>query len=510
MGSLTFLTDAVSAIKKSVSDNLPLMLYISDHASETIGDNPTDNNNKDEYITRVIIDNKYLSEECISCISEKFIRLKIIKGSTDYLNLLAIMPLFDKVVVPCLFFIYSGQVIDAFPQDIDPIKVEGKIMGLLDKISKQSATLTSSSTPAPPGARVPTTTNMSSPPPEVDQSIRSSNSMFYSTSNTTSQEASSGSNNPSKSNAKSLKEEAAELAALKYRESLLKQRQQAMEDRQRILHLLEQDRRENKPTENVTKQLEVHENIHNVKLQNREKYTIQLKLLDGSTKRVNFKANDRLLDVRSYILKELPEYNSFPFYFFKNIDRITYGDAEELQSLKSLNLNMSTLIIKPMDPEDIPKANITNEYPNTSSFGWFKSKIYSFLWPESNPAASEADNESDKGLVYHTPPSHTPCHDSNSSLRPVLSSFNLYGSQSFLSSSSIDLVQESNSIPPASSTSSQSLPQAPTAITSSPSPPAHSSEACIKKPKNKPDKKKDENNVDNGNSVSIHVPEDQN
>lgn len=170
--------------------------------------------------------------------------------------------------------------------------------------------------------------------------------------------------------------------------------------------------------------------------------TIQLKLLDGSTIRHQFKPKDKLHQVRSFLLQSIPEYNNYQFYFFKPVDRVTLVDGDELKSIEELALNMSTLIVRLVDPQEFNNSTI----PNTPSGGplqWMKSTWDSF-WPRQaseglNPSAaasSTAPNmngnpDSAERIMEEADVSDTESFVSARahppSLRSNVSSFSLYG-----------------------------------------------------------------------------------
>lgn len=160
--------------------------------------------------------------------------------------------------------------------------------------------------------------------------------------------------------------------------------------------------------------------------------TLQLKLLDGTSIRHSFLPSQKLHTVREFVLEACPEYNNHHFYFFKPIERVTLGEGDELRSLEDLDLNMSTLIVKVVDPQDAPEP--IEASPSNSPFRWVKS-TWAALWsppPEEQPPSAATtdimmeDDESDAASFHSalTPP-----------LRPSMSSFTLYGSQGIISSS---------------------------------------------------------------------------
>lgn len=508
---LSFDSDVMESIQRSLSLNKSLMLFIRNEGV------PLADDESQRWIDRLIFHNSTLSEPSRRLLSTDFIRLEISRNSADFQNLVSIMPVFQNSVTPCLFFIFSGQIIDAVPNNVDTSTFEEKIIQIHTNVARlnQQPSVGSANTTVPS-------------PPVQQQNLRQTAS-----STPLSQIPISNPNPnvraPVKNERKSLKEESAELAARKYREDLLKKQKQEKMDRERILRLLELDRQElknrgKKPATNKDsddKECEpIHENIHNSKLQNSETYTVQLKLFDGKTIRQNFRSTEKLTDVRSFVLRTYPDYNSLPFYFFKTVDRRTYFEADENKSLALLNLNMSTLILKPIEPEETSNITMAHEYPQSSSFGWLRKKMSSYLWPDnksdndhsdvppsstlhrensfpSSVQHSLLDEESDTDTLYHTPL----LTSTNSSLRPILSSFNLYGSQ--------------NLIPPSSNTSSildlHDMPSTDDAETLAA--PNTRSENETSGTSNTSDRKSysvrnEEMDVQNGNNISLQFPED--
>ena len=449
--NLAFNSDVMASIQSSITLRKPLMLFIEDPASAS---------DSGAWLDRMIFGNQGLTEPTKKLLSEEFIRLQIVKNSPDFNNLVLIIPSFRNAITPCIFFIYSGQVVDAIAEDFDERSIEEKIKQIHHNLHSLS------------GREPLQTTAISPPPPTTTAAPQLTSTSPTIPSNTSANSSNLPNNNsiPIKQEKRSLKEESAELAALSYRENLLKQQRQAKLDRERILYLLDLDRKEqrNKLLEreklkqqeledNAVLPQHIHENLHNSKVQNSSTYNIQLKLLDGTTARHKFKSDQKLSNVRDFVLRTYPDYNSFPFYFFKTIDRITFGEADENKSLMSLNLNMATLILKPVEPEESQQVSTAADNTSPSTFGWLKNKMFSYLWSadkllhESNlnqenrsrPPINDGsytssimthpymEDESDNDTIYHTPvlASTTP---SSSSLRPTMSSFNLYGSQGLI------------------------------------------------------------------------------
>ncbi|GMM48054.1 Ubx7 protein [Pichia kluyveri] len=435
---IDFSTDSIAAIQASLTLKKPLMLYI-----ETEVETENSNDSVNEWIDMILTNNEFVSNDTKKIILTHFLRLKITKNSQDFNNLVSIIPAFHNILTPCILFIFAGQVIDHIPQDLDPKDVDTKINDLIKKLSSSNLINTSNNVNND-------TSDLTPSIPNTDQSTNQSDISNNNTNNVTIPTPIPTNNRvpkkvSTKSEFKTLKEEAAEFAAQKYRENLIKQQNQAKKDRERILQLMEQDRREleNRKLEkivspNLDNDTKIHENLHNAKIQNSEIYTIQIKLFDGTTIRHQFKSNTKLLNVREYILKEYPDYNITPFYFFKNIDRTTLGEADENKPLTYLNLNMCTLILKPLEHDETFKVSVAH---NNGTFNWLKKKINSYWWPKEeihqidtnhSNRNDTVESDSDCDTAYHTPIlSSTP---SSSSIRPIVSSFNLYGSQGLISS----------------------------------------------------------------------------
>lgn len=488
---IVFGTDAREAIGNSITSGKLLMLYVED-PSESF--KSSESSEQIDWIKHVLQENPIVTQETKAIIRDAFVTLKISKGSDDYENFLSVIPSFANVLTPCILFIFSGQIIDLLPKDIDTTTVNARVQNLVTKLRGIHPPNQPQTTNQERGQNeVPSTPQSTASAPHIPaQTSSPTPTGVQATLAPSTPHADSSSNSTLKTSAavkkqeqKSLKEESAEIAAQIYRENLLKKQRQAKMDRERILHLMEQDRRELKnrnlerirsqegqsdATPNIdTKSSIPHENLHNARLQNSDIYTIQLKLFDGSTTRHKFKSLDKLSTIRDFVLSQYPDYNSQPFYFFKNVDRVTFGDADENKSLLLLNLNMSTLILKPIEPEENLKVAHAKD-PTPSTFSWLKNRMHSYLWPgqhtsvhesSSSPLAHTSDTlssssasnassgyveerlrqrnhgeeESDTDSMYHTPilRSSTP---STTSIRPIMSSFNLYGSQGLLNISS--------------------------------------------------------------------------
>ncbi|KAG7693412.1 hypothetical protein KL930_003984 [Ogataea haglerorum] len=188
---------------------------------------------------------------------------------------------------------------------------------------------------------------------------------------------------------------------------------------------------------------------------------IQVKLVDGVTKRMKFSKFDKLSTVREFILKSYKEYQQIPFQFFKTTERLTYSQDHEELMLDQLQLDRCTLILKPTDPFE--SNNDADHQGATSSYQWLKNKILSFfgygvgqisripaehinsissVTNNSSSLSPILDSESDSDTIYHSPEIRSLQSRSSSPLEPLLnisssdSNFDLNGvSSKFLSNS---------------------------------------------------------------------------
>ncbi|KAG0687909.1 hypothetical protein C6P40_001705, partial [Pichia californica] len=123
---LSFNSDVMGSIQSSVNFKKPLMMYIKDPLQTDAGNN-NGSPDSDSWINKIIFSNTTLSHFTRQLIVSDFIRLQIVKNSIDFNNLVSIMPSFQNTPTPCIVFIFSGQIIDIFPTDIDVNIVDDKI-----------------------------------------------------------------------------------------------------------------------------------------------------------------------------------------------------------------------------------------------------------------------------------------------------------------------------------------------------------------------------------------------
>ncbi|GMG27464.1 unnamed protein product [Ambrosiozyma monospora] len=465
-----FETDAGYAIQLSLNQKLPLLMLIREDSDESTS-----------WIIDHFDNHEHLSQFVKDLLLTSFINLDILKDSTNFQLFLQIFPQFINVSAPCVVIIHSGMIVDIITTTVTPLEFGERLKKAHSSlkniegvaISSQQQTATSSR-PVVNSPSVPQHSPLSQPQSQLEQGTSTTRAresqhqstppltpnLAQTTSNTEISSSSSSSTNetthrpsqvpssvPASSSGSdaakkarrysSLKEQAAEVAAQKHRENLIKQKRLDRLERERILKLLQADREERKrhkiaeKEENSEKVLDlgpvrpVHDNLHNKRLEESEEYTLQVKLFDGKSFRAKFKKTDTLFAVREYVLEHYTEYQQLPFYFFKTIDRITLSDADEDKTLKALKLNRTTLIMKPIDPY-AKKANSDkdNEASNTaagqtdatSSFSWLKNTVSSYLW------GSQNNNQPTQGSSSTHPNRTIQGTSSSSNINPAQSS----------------------------------------------------------------------------------------
>lgn len=371
--SITFREDSLQAVQDSVSFQKPLMILITDSSADS----------EAWVAARFTSANTALSHFTMRSLAEDFIQLKIIENSSDFENLSQFLPVIKKTSQPSLLFIYFGKVIQTITSECAPEDIDSFIRTMKENLQVYRSNFLSQQHPQPTEPPQPTPS-----PQPTDHPVTPSDTAPLRTEPSSSHDNATQAKEvkiANQSAKKTFKEEAAEMAARHYKDKLLKQQRQAKEDKARILKLMKLDREEQRQRQRQlaescklsSKNENPHENIQNFKLRTQDQYTLQLKLFDGTTIRRTFERNNKLADVRKFLLELKPEYNDAPFYFFKMVDRITYGDADEINTLENLDLNMSTLILKP--GEIVGEKHEIQSNPQ-GTLTWLKNKMNNLLW----------------------------------------------------------------------------------------------------------------------------------
>ncbi|VEU20558.1 DEKNAAC101429 [Brettanomyces naardenensis] len=418
---LDFMTDANSAIQSSLQQKKPLVMLIS-----------ADSEDSRSWIdARLSNSNKAFATKIKPFLATHFVLLKILQSTPDFQFLLQLFPQFATIQVPAVLIVDKGQIVDLVPRDVnveefnervEKVKGVGKGAGA-EPVPNVQHTPPVHSSPVPPSPVHASPAAQASP--DVPLARRTSHPSH------------------SRHSSKTLKEEAAELAASRYRENLAKHQRDELVEKERILRMVRFDRKEREQDEIFDRREEpeqpVHENLHNTHLEMEPDYVIQVRLLDGKAARPKFPRNEKLLKVREYILQHYPSYRDVPFYFYKSVDRVTFHEADEEKSLAELKLNRATLLVKPLDPferrrEDARRngmtgegnASITGEFGASASgtLSWLKNRLGGYLWGNADP--TEESMSMPLPPVRHSRPLY---HDSVEDIddnEGTRSSFNLY------------------------------------------------------------------------------------
>ncbi|KAG7855419.1 hypothetical protein KL939_004594 [Ogataea angusta] len=413
-----FLSDVNIATQRSIADDKPLVIMVEEFCQATKNDGKRGSNLKISHLHYQLFE-------------KEFVGLAIQKPSTDFDLLSQIFPQVQLLAPPSLIAIYRGCIIHSMVDSVISLTI-GDF--LADAHEKSTQLRTNQKLDTSHQAR-----------PSEDSSKNNGGDANSGTQGVTLYRNKLCSS-PKRCN----------------KSSTRKQCSQIEKDKKRIPKLAELDR--------IEKQLEANsENKrfvnHTQSNENREPRPstdvclIQVKLVDGITKRMKFSKFDKLSTVREIILKSYREYQQIPFQFFKPTERLTYSQDHEDLMLEQLQLDRCTLILKPIDPFE--SHNDTDHQGATSSYHWLKNKILSFVGygggqvPRSPanhvnvissvtknnaPHSPILDSESDTDTIYHSPEIRSLLSRSSSPLEPSLnisssdSNFDLNGvSSKFLS-----------------------------------------------------------------------------
>ncbi|QLG72126.1 hypothetical protein HG535_0C04800 [Zygotorulaspora mrakii] len=158
-------------------------------------------------------------------------------------------------------------------------------------------------------------------------------------------------------NTKTLREQVEETTQQKYQDELIKQRKIELEERERILRLVEADKVERKARKHpavakAVKSAEIHDYIKDSSKLRGEQCTLLIRLTNGNTITKQFNSSDTLNDARKWVDLNRTDGDG-PYSFHRNIPRSTFTDSDELKSLAALELlpRSALFILKPIDTE---------------------------------------------------------------------------------------------------------------------------------------------------------------
>ncbi|KAG7878877.1 hypothetical protein KL938_004020 [Ogataea parapolymorpha] len=416
-----FISDVYFATQRSVVDDKPLVILVEEFCQAIQKDRNSESNLK-------------ISRFHYQLFQQEFLGLIIQKPSSDFDLLLQIFPQVQLLAPPSLIAIYRGRIIHSMIGSAISLKIGDFLTDVHEK-TKQ--------------VRMQQNHDNSQQTRPSDDSSKNNGG----DSNADSQEGFSLNQNISCSNSRScnrrlarkhyshIKEDKKRLLKLAELERMEKQLEPELESRRFVKRTQSEESQESNPST--------------------DECFIQVKLVDGITKRMKFSRFDKLSNVREFILKNYKEYQQIPFHFFKTTERLTYSQDHEDLMLDELQLDRCTLILKPIDPFE--SHNDTDHQGATSSYQWFKKRILSFLGygddqlpripadhanvisSVTNKISSHSptlDSESDTDTIYHSPEIRSLLSRSTSPLEPSLnisssdSNFDLNGvSSKFLSNS---------------------------------------------------------------------------
>ncbi|KAL6940181.1 hypothetical protein ACO0QE_004076 [Hanseniaspora vineae] len=221
----------------------------------------------------------------------------------------------------------------------------------------------------------------------------------------------------------------------KYREELLEQQRKAKEEKLRIKHLLEQDKKERQALlreqraghkssldnqNDVGGTLVLKDNISHER-QFANKCALAFKLTDGKTLKNIFDSNLTLNDVRKWVDEHRTD-GDVPFSFHRSIPRMTFGDADELKSLKSLELPpRSVLILKTLEFDHSRKLAHANDASSQSLLSKMCSGMATW-WSGSVNHREEQDSANHSDALYQNQVDENESVESNLPLSPTVSS----------------------------------------------------------------------------------------
>lgn len=208
-----------------------------------------------------------------------------------------------------------------------------------------------------------------------------------------------------KSNKRSAKEDSKADAVRTHAQNVFLQKKRDLEERKRVLRLVQNDRQELKTradrerarrdSQNAV-QAEKPLNLENtdespININPGTSSAILVRLFDGTALKKRFKADDTLLTVRKWI-EENRQGSDEPFTFYQNIPKRWFDLKEEEETLKSLELVPSaSLILKRV-------SNVATAYSQQAS--WLSVKgiadaAYTFLGIGYRPQSRNDDDDSD-------------------------------------------------------------------------------------------------------------------
>ena len=343
MVSTIFQESVEEAVAQSLKANKVLAVYI--------------NSGNDEWL------NKWfrLSDNNQKVLTDVAVWLQLLKGSPqcDYFE-----QIFPDVVVPSVYLVVNGQIKSV---------IQGEPSVWLWKQLTEALEITMSVDQAPD-------TVATDSQPQSETTIK-------------------------KPKNETFKEQVQETSQQVYHDEVVKERKAEVEERKRILKLLEADKEERRAMETresqmSTEPVEVHDNIKNRSILHTENCTLQIRLTNSETLTRKFKSTDTLNEVRTWVDVNRTD-GDHPYAFHRNIPRMTFSESDEMKTLETLDLTpRSALTLQPLDTTTKPMNIAEMQQPGLLN------KVYtgfSSWWGGETQQAMQMRPTQNASNEYHMP-----------------------------------------------------------------------------------------------------------
>lgn len=343
MVSTIFQESVEEAVAQSLKANKVLAVYI--------------NSGNDEWL------NKWfrLSDNNQKVLTDVAVWLQLLKGSPqcDYFE-----QIFPDVVVPSVYLVVNGQIKSV---------IQGEPSVWLWKQLTEALEITMSVDQAPE-------TVATDSQPQSETTIK-------------------------KPKNETFKEQVQETSQQVYHDEVVKERKAEVEERKRILKLLEADKEERRAMETresqmSTEPVEVHDNIKNRSILHTENCTLQIRLTNSETLTRKFKSTDTLNEVRTWVDVNRTD-GDHPYAFHRNIPRMTFSESDEMKTLETLDLTpRSALTLQPLDTTTRPMNIAEMQQPGLLN------KVYtgfSSWWGGETQQAMQMRPTQNASNEYHMP-----------------------------------------------------------------------------------------------------------
>lgn len=344
-----FMVSVQEAVQKSLKNNQPLFVFLSrdDETSRTFA--------KDLLQTEIGDSGQDISDK----VQNEFVGLKLIKDTTEYGYFKQI---FHDLVVPSFYVVDKGQLLDVITQECTPDQFGERISKICNRLEQVRAESLAEN------VQTESHTNAGSHEPIVVLERQEEHISVP--------QAQTHGNTLGRDHEQSVVRHKRQIEMLKREEH---------EEKKRIRALLEADKRERhirqmNASRKAANEISEEDKMHKSSTSKYDICSLSIKLFDGNSLKHDFKANQTLNDVRSWLDNEtdhqiIPNANaslpsfataSYPqptHYVFHHpvLPRITYSDDEEFKKLSDLHLcPRSVLILKPIYDD----KSYVNAYPN--------------------------------------------------------------------------------------------------------------------------------------------------